>query len=178
MLTNWITQLSMPIYAVAGAIQVTVIIMVGRGFYASRAISLPEWIAYYGFATQLTNLFSSYLAYWATFKSIQGATDRVSQIMDAPDEKADAGEAVISLDGDIRLEGIDFGYGDKLLFRGLTSPSPPAGSPPLWGPPAAASLHCSTWWTGSIPSRAVPSLWAGRTPPPTPWPATARHWAT
>ena len=133
-LSNWIGQLSLPIHAIAGSLQVIVIIMVGRGFYAAGDITLPEWIAYYGFATQLTNLFSNYLAYWATFKSTQGATDRVSQIMDAPEEKSDAGEAVTELTGDIRLEGVDFGYGDSLLFQGLDLTIPAGRITAIVGP--------------------------------------------
>ena len=118
-LNTWVGQLSLPVHAVAGSLQVIVIILVGRSYYSSGAISLAEWIAYYGFATQLTNLFSGYLSYWTTFKAYQGATDRVSQIMDAQAEDAGSGETVTELSGDIRLEGVDFGYGEKPLFQGL-----------------------------------------------------------
>lgn len=133
-LSTWVGELSLPVHAIAGALQVIVIILVGRGFYAAGAISLPEWIAYYGFATQLTNLFSTYLTYWTTFKSSQGATDRVSEIMDAPDEDASAGEEAAELTGDIRLENVDFGYGEALLFRGLDVAIPAGRITAIVGP--------------------------------------------
>jgi len=133
-LNTWVGQLAGPVHAIAGTLQVIVIILVGRGFYSAGTISLPEWIAYYGFATQLTNLFSSYLSYWTTFKSSQGATDRVSQIMEAPDENAGSGEAVTELSGDIRLEGVDFGYGEKPLFQGLDLTIPAGRITAIVGP--------------------------------------------
>lgn len=115
----WVVQLSWPVNAIAGALQVIVIIMVGRGYYASGALTLAEWIAYYGFATQLTNIFTAYLGYWTTFKAAQGATDRVSQIMETPDENIEVGQPVQNLAGDIRLEKVTFSYGDKPLLQDL-----------------------------------------------------------
>lgn len=60
---SWVTGLSLPVYAMASALQTVAIILVGRGYYASGALSLPQWIAYYGFAIQLTNLLSTYCDY-------------------------------------------------------------------------------------------------------------------
>ncbi len=133
-LSNWVGQLAGPIHTIAGVLQTIVIIMVGRGFYSSGAISLPEWIAYYGFAAQLTNLFSAYLGYWTSFKSTQGATDRVSQIMDAPSEDARSGETVDQLHGDIRLEKVDFSYGETPLFQGLDLTIPAGRITAIVGP--------------------------------------------
>ncbi len=133
-LNTWVRNLSQPIQAIAGVLKTIVIVMVGRSFYASGAISLPEWIAYYGFAGQLTNLLGAYLGYWASFKSAQGATDRVSQIMDAPSEDAGTGETATELAGDIRLEGVAFGYGDSLLFDGLDMTIPAGQITAIVGP--------------------------------------------
>ena len=59
----WARGLSLPVNAIAGALQTVVIILVGRRFYASGALNLTQWIAYYGFAIQLTNILSSYCGY-------------------------------------------------------------------------------------------------------------------
>lgn len=88
-----ITGAAIPVNAIAGVLQTIVIILVGRGFYASGALSLTEWIAYYGFAAQLTNILSAYCGYWTSFKQAQGAVDRVTRIMDERSEDLDAGEA-------------------------------------------------------------------------------------
>ena len=101
----WVTGMALPIRAIASVLQTIVIILVGRGFYASGALSLTEWIAYYGFAVQLTNILSAYCGYWTSFKSAQGAVDRVSEIMDERSEDLDAGDV-----------------GGLLLWRGAAVP--------------------------------------------------------
>ena len=115
----WITGLAVPIQAIAGVLQTIVIILVGRGYYASGALSLTEWIAYYGFAVQLTSILSGYCGYWTSFKRAQGAVDRVSQIMAERSEDLGAGDAMGSPAGGIHFEKVDFSFGAKPLFQGL-----------------------------------------------------------
>ncbi len=115
----WITGLAVPIQAIAGVLQTIVIILVGRGYYASGALRLTEWIAYYGFAVQLTSILSGYCGYWTSFKRAQGAVDRVSQIMAEPSENLGAGDAMGSPAGGIHFEKVDFSFGTKPLFQGL-----------------------------------------------------------
>ena len=129
-----IGQISQPMHTIAYLLQTIVTIMVGRGFYASGAITLPEWIAYYGFASQLCNLLADYLGYWASFKSIQGATDRVSQIMDAPSEETKTGEAAGNLAGEITLDHVDFSYGEVPLFQDLSITIPAGKITAIVGP--------------------------------------------
>lgn len=115
----WITGLAVPVKAIAGVLQTIVIILVGRGYYASGALSLREWIAYYGFAVQLTNILSGYCGYWTSFKRAQGAVDRVSQIMSERSEDLGAGDAMVYPAGGIHFEKVDFSFGSKPLFQGL-----------------------------------------------------------
>ena len=115
----WITGLSLPISAIATALQTVVIILVGRGFYASGALELTQWIAYYGFAVQLTNILGTYCGYWTTFKQVQGSVDRVTEIMDERSEDLDTGEVMGSPTGGIRFEKVDFSFGGTPLFQGL-----------------------------------------------------------
>ena len=115
----WITGLAVPIQAIAGVLQTIVIILVGRGYYASGALSLTEWIAYYGFAVQLTSILSGYCGYWTSFKCAQGAVDRVSQIMAEHSEDLGVGNTMGSPAGGIHFEKVDFSFGAKPLFQGL-----------------------------------------------------------
>ena len=115
----WITGLAVPIQAIAGVLQTIVIILVGRGYYASGALGLTEWIAYYGFAVQLTSILSGYCGYWTSFKRAQGAVDRVSQIMAERSEDLGAGDSMGSPAGGIHFEKVDFSFGAKPLFQGL-----------------------------------------------------------
>lgn len=134
-ITNaWVSNLSLPIHTIAGALQIIVIVMVGRGFYAAGSLSLPQWIAYYGFANQLTNLLSAYCGYWISFKGAQGSTDRVSRIMELSEEASEKGREVEALRGDIRLEHIDFGFTDRVLFRDLNLTIPHGKVTAIVGP--------------------------------------------
>ena len=115
----WITGTAIPIRAIASVLQTIVIILVGRGYYASGALSLTEWIAYYGFAVQLTSILSGYCGYWTSFKRAQGAVDRVSQIMAERSEDLGTGDTMDSPAGGIHFEKVDFSFGAKQLFQGL-----------------------------------------------------------
>ena len=116
----WITGLSGPMQAIAGVLQTVVIIMVGRGFYSDGTLELTQWIAYYGFAVQLTNILTTYCGYWSSFKNAQGAVDRLSQVMDEPDEDINSGEDAGTVSGGIDVEDVDFAFGEKVIFDGLT----------------------------------------------------------
>ena len=54
-----------------------------------------------------------------SFKSAQGAVDRVSEIMDERSEDLDAGAAMGSPAGGIHFEKVDFSFGAEPLFQGL-----------------------------------------------------------
>jgi ATP-binding cassette subfamily B protein AbcA/BmrA len=116
--SRW-TAISSPMYAIAGMMQFIVIIMVGRGFYANGSISLSNWIAYYGFGTNIVNILTSYCGNWTTFKSSQGATKRVSLIMEKVEEITDKGEVASQVSGDVVLKDVSFSYDKKEIFKNL-----------------------------------------------------------
>lgn len=130
----WISGLSLPIYAIAGALQTAVIILVGRSFYSSGALDLTQWIAYYGFAIQLTNILSAYCGYWTSFKQAQGAVDRVSEIMSEQSEDLDSGNTVDSAAGGIQIEKVCFSYGETPLFQDLDLDIPAGKITAIVGP--------------------------------------------
>lgn len=125
---------SAPMYALAGAMQFIVIVMVGRSFYASGALSLAQWIAYYGFAMNIVNQLTAYCGYWTTFKGSQGAARRVAQIMEETEEDIESGENAGRLCGDIELKEVDFSYEDKPVFHKLSLRIPEGRVTALIGP--------------------------------------------
>lgn len=125
---------SAPMYALAGAMQFIVIVMVGRSFYASGALSLAQWIAYYGFAMNIVNQLTAYCGYWTTFKGSQGAARRVAQIMEETEEDIESGENAGRLCGDIELKEVDFSYEDKPVFHKLNLRIPEGRVTALIGP--------------------------------------------
>lgn len=128
--------------AIAGALQSVAIILVGRAFYSAGALDLTQWIAYYGFAIQLTNILSNYCNSWSNFKGAQGSVDRVSQIMDEQEEPLDKGRDAGALAGNISLRDVCFSYGTNHCLPASTPRSLPEKLPPSWAPPAAARRRC------------------------------------
>ena len=129
-----INYLSLPVHAIAGALQVAIIVLVGRGFYSAGRIVLAEWIAYYGFSTQLANTITGYLNDWTSFKAAQGASNRVSEIVDIPDENTSEGVPAENLSGNIRLENVRFSYGEEPLFQDLNLEIPAGKITAIVGP--------------------------------------------
>lgn len=132
-LDSWL-GLATPMYALVGAMQFIVIVMVGRNFYASGALSLAQWIAYYGFAMNIVNQLTAYCGYWTTFKGSQGATKRVAQIMEEIEEDIETGEEAGCLHGEIELKDIDFSYEEKPIFEKLNLKIPAGRVTALIGP--------------------------------------------
>lgn len=109
-----------PMYAVAYVVQFMIIVLVGRSFYSNGTLTLAQWIAYYGFSGQLFNALSQYCNYWTAYKSNQGATKRIAEIMDTPEEDVDSGEIAETLQGDITLTNVSFAYENgKEVFQNL-----------------------------------------------------------
>ncbi|WP_159459713.1 ABC transporter ATP-binding protein [Scatolibacter rhodanostii] len=131
---SWVSSLTSPMYVLAGMMQFIVIVLVGRGFYADGSLSLQEWIAYFGFATAIVNVLTSYCGYWTTLKSSQGATNRISHIMQKLDEPLHKGEAAENLKGDISIDNIVFYYGEKLVLDHFSARLPKGKTTAIIGP--------------------------------------------
>lgn len=117
----WLTQLLSPIYTIVNVLQFVVLVMVGRSFYSTGAISLAQWVAFYAFSNQVINNLASYATYWTDIRATQGSTWRVSNIMEASEENPEKGERAENLSGDIVLRDVTFGYEEgSPLFQNLS----------------------------------------------------------
>lgn len=116
---SWLGRLTTPLYAIAGLIQAIIIILVGRHYYMQGAINLTEWIAFFAFSESVAANLSSYAGYWDSFKIAQGSTNRVTQIMEASEERLRNGEKTV-LNGDIVYRNVSFSYdGEKQVLRNV-----------------------------------------------------------
>lgn len=126
--------LSTSMYTIAGMIQFIIIVLVGRNFYSSGALSLAQWIAYFGFANTIVNTLSAYCGYWETLKSTQGSTARVAQIMNEESEELDCGKEIENLSGDMKVNDLSFTYEEKMLFDHLNIRIPSGKVTAIVGP--------------------------------------------
>lgn len=117
--SSWIAQLSSPVYTMVGVLQVIVIVLVGRNFYMTGALDLTQWIAYLAFATQIANSLQGYAGYWTAFKSSQGATRRVTYIMDEKNEDQGPDRSAEDMSGGFTFHDVSFAYEEKPVLRNI-----------------------------------------------------------
>lgn len=118
--SSWIGNLQSPVYTLVGLLQLVLIVLVGRSFYQRGDITLANWIAYLAFAQQAANALQGYAGYWSSIKSSQGATRRVTMIMDEIDEVLDKGRDASEMKGAFEFHDVSFGYGDKTVIDHLS----------------------------------------------------------
>ncbi|MCR4956504.1 MAG: ABC transporter ATP-binding protein/permease [Lachnospiraceae bacterium] len=133
-LNSWITSISAPAYTVSGMIQFMMIVLVGRSFYSQGAISLAEWVAYFAFANTISNYLSGYCGDWQTFKSVQGATNRISKLLLEEEEDCESGEVFVGLEGDIKFTKVSFDYDELEIFKDLSFEIPQGKITAIIGP--------------------------------------------
>lgn len=114
---SWIGQLSSPVYTMVSVLQVIVIVLVGRNFYMTGALDLTQWIAYLAFATQIANSLQGYAGYWTSFKSSQGATRRVTYIMDERNEDEGPDRSAEDMSGGFTFHDVTFAYEETPVLR-------------------------------------------------------------
>ena len=133
-LNSWITSIGMPAYTISGMIQFIIIVLVGRSFYSSGAITLAEWVAYFAFANNIVNYLSGYFTDWMSFKNSQGATNRITNLMLEEEEVIDNGMECQGLSGKITFSHVDFAYRKKELFHDLSFEIPEGKITAIVGP--------------------------------------------
>lgn len=110
---SWISMLASPVYTMVSVLQTIVIVLVGRDYYSTGALTLAEWITYLTFAQQIANHLQAYAGYWTAFKSSQGATRRVTYIMDEKNEDEGPARSAEDMSGGFTFHDVTFAYEEK-----------------------------------------------------------------
>jgi len=97
-----------------------ILILVGATLLKSGKLNIGGWSIFFMYISQLMGSISGVVAEWADVKSAQGAIMRVSGIMLNPSEFEDTYPDKEVPSGNIQITGLDFSYGDKKVFDGLT----------------------------------------------------------
>lgn len=89
------------------------IVLVGGVLLLDGKIDAAAFVLFYGLAGNFKTKVVEHGALWIAVKKAQGATNRLTDILEMPDEK---GEGTASAEGTIRFENVSFSYGDKLVL--------------------------------------------------------------
>lgn len=114
---SWVNNLTSPVSTIVGCLQLVMIVLVGRAFYQNGAISLTQWIAYLAFAQQIANLLQSYSGYWTSFKAAQGATRRVTYVMEEQNETEGTYKSAENMHGAFEVKDVSFSYGETPVLK-------------------------------------------------------------
>lgn len=117
---SWVGYLASPVATIVGALQLIMIVLVGRSFYQSGAITLTQWIAYLAFAQQVANTLQSYSGYWTSFKAAQGSTRRVTYIMEEENETAGTDVSAADMKGGFEVKNVSFSYGETPVLKNIS----------------------------------------------------------
>ena len=115
-----LNSLKSPLLVFVTILQIVLIIVVGRKYYADGSINLAQWIAYLAFATSITNFLTAKTGTWTSIKSSQGSLNRVSRIIVEQIEDMESGISADDIQGGITLENVSFAYGDKVVIEDVS----------------------------------------------------------
>ncbi|MCM1307291.1 MAG: ABC transporter ATP-binding protein/permease [Butyrivibrio sp.] len=109
--SGWIDNFSSMGISLLGIISNLLIVLVGVILFKNDAISKRAWIAFFLFSGTVMGHVDALILYWHNTKTIQGIIARVGEIMSYENEKSGTLSAD-GLTGDIRFEGVSFGYNE------------------------------------------------------------------
>ena len=108
-----------------GSVESTISLMVNvlGGVYLIQQgyITVEVWIMFYMYNNSVIEAISAVgPGLWGEIKAVQGSTRRISEIAAEPDESQGGQRQLRQEQGDIVLENVSFGYGEKELLRDLS----------------------------------------------------------
>ena len=109
-------------------------IVFGMILLQRNVITMPEWIAFFLFVTQIITRINGVVSSWMGIKEAQGAAARMVDIFTAPEEP-DSGAAQEGeiASGDIVFHDIRFSYGKKEVLHGINATIPAGKTTALVG---------------------------------------------
>ena len=94
------------------------IIAIGATLVLSGSVERTAFVAYYALAGSFIGYVVAHLTLWVQIKEAQGATNRLSTILEQPDDKP-AGESCSGV-GDIAFCGVSKSFGDHLVLDNVS----------------------------------------------------------
>jgi ABC-type bacteriocin/lantibiotic exporter with double-glycine peptidase domain len=118
--SSWIDQCKDLSETAVSLLQSLIITLIAMSLFQGGTITKRAWIAFFMFSGVFMSAVTNLTLTWNNIKIIQGGADRLSEIMNAPEEPQ-AGKPCGKLTGDICLEHISFGYKeDKMVLQDVT----------------------------------------------------------
>lgn len=134
-----VTAIFRPVISIVESLQTLVIVGLGIYYVPRGAFGIDVWVAYYLYAKDLMLRVNSIVSLFSAFKASQGATERISRLLEEPSEEyrkylieceAKKDEAK----KEIIFENISFGYGDNNVLLDVSFRVPAGKVTAIVGP--------------------------------------------
>lgn len=104
---------------IVSLLQSAVITLVGLALLGNGDIDKRAWVAFFMFSGLFMDSITDLTMVWANVKTIQGISDSLAEIMDAPMEDL-SGKPCGRLSGDIQIRDLHFSYSEgKEILHGV-----------------------------------------------------------
>lgn len=102
-----------PLFSLSSLLQTIVIVFIGIRALGNETITVTEWTAYFLYMNNLVNIINSKSSVWNEIKQVQGASNRISYLIEEKEEDFQKNSPVEMVEGEIVLEDLSFSFSDE-----------------------------------------------------------------
>ncbi len=114
---TWVNSATNFIQDMMNTAPLVLVVVVGASLILAGRIDAAMFALFYGLAEPFRTRVLEHSKLWVAIKTAQGATNRLAEILDLPDE---IGHAETVVPGDIVFENVTFSYGDKIVLDNVS----------------------------------------------------------
>lgn len=129
-----ITWIEHPMTGILSVIQSVLVIGLGVWLISNGSIEVSEWVAYFIYVDLLYGVLSTFGSLYVMLKESQGATARIAQIVDHPEEAYIRKQKLIDMKQDLVFDHVTFDYGDKKVLSDVSFTIPKGKLTAIVGP--------------------------------------------
>lgn len=118
----YINSLSVGYMMGTEVISIVAAVLIASGLLRSGELTLEGWMAFYLYMPKIGAVLRQLCNTWITVKGIQGYSERLGKIIDAPQESESQGKDVGV--GDISFENVSFSYDEDQVLKNVSFTAP------------------------------------------------------
>ena len=99
-----------------------------------RVTQTAKIVAFYAYGGNMVTVFQFFTQIPSIFATTKGGSKKIVQILEEEEEKVDLGSAEVPPAGDLRLENVSFGYGEREVVHGINAIIPKGKITAIVGP--------------------------------------------
>ena len=115
-----ITWIEHPMTGILGVVQSVLVIGLGIWLISNGSIVVSQWVAYFIYVDLLYGVLATFGSMYVMLKESQGATARIAQIVEHPEEAYIRKQPLTSVEQDLVFDNMSFNYGEKKVLSNVS----------------------------------------------------------